>query len=49
MRYVNFTKDTFLFQFHKGPIKAYYDYKTNYDIVLFQFHKGPIKAHCIFR
>ena len=22
MRFVNFTKDTFLFQFHKGPIKA---------------------------
>ena len=32
------------FQFHEGPIKAYYDYKTNYDIVLFQFHEGPIKA-----
>ena len=32
------------FQFHKGTIKTYYDYKTNYDVVLFQFHKGTIKT-----
>ena len=34
------------FQFHKGTIKTYVEYKTSVDEVQFQFHKGTIKTYC---
>ena len=33
-----------VFQFHKGTIKTYMEYKTAVDKVQFQFHKGTIKT-----
>ena len=33
-----------MFQFHKGPIKAFRYKFINLLRLLFQFHKGPIKA-----
>ena len=44
MRYVNFTKDTFLFQFHEGPIKTPHSIANGVLLPLFQFHEGPIKT-----
>ena len=38
-----------VFQFHKGPIKAFIFSSSTLSAVEFQFHKGPIKALAALR
>ena len=45
MKYANYPKDIFTFQFHKGTIKTVSDDRSDMCKYLgFQFHKGTIKT-----